>query len=230
MARNDKVSRKELLKEPDRILTRSRRLFAFILTHRVKAMAALGAIFAVTIIVSGFQFFAERQEARAFALLEDGREQFRTASRAQSAAEAYAAVRPHFESLISDHGNRNGGRLARLVFADMALRAADFDKAAELYSRALKDFGDDPALRDLVLSGLAHAHEGKGAPEAAIPYFERIAAGKDSFLKGDALFQLGRIHRDMGDPEKSREHFERLLEEFPDFVHAELVRERLGRS
>lgn len=228
MARK-KVSRKELLNEPDEILTHSRRLFAFLMAHRVKVLGALGVIFAVTIIVSGVQFFAERRESRAFALLEEGREIYRTAAEEKTPAEAYAAVEPHFDSLISEYGGQEGGKLARLAFADMAYEAGAYDRAVALYTQALEDFGDDPSLRDVTLSGLAYAHEGNGEPEAALRHFERLASGADSYMKSDALFQIGRIYAETGNLEKSRENYERLLEEFPDFAQAGLVEERLGR-
>jgi tetratricopeptide (TPR) repeat protein len=224
-----KVSRKELLKEPDEILTVSRRIFAFALTHRVQLLSALGAICAITLVISGVQFFAERREAEAFRLLKDGREEYRTVAGESSPAEAYAAVRDHFESLISAHGNRDGGKLARLAFADMAYEAGDHEAAVNLYAQALEDFGDDPALRNLVLSGLAYAHEGQGDSEAAVRHFERIASGTGAALKSDALFQLGRLYAEMGRSEKSRETYERLLEHDPDFLYADLVKERLGR-
>lgn len=224
-----KQSRKELLKEPDEILTFSRRLFAFAVTHRVQLLSALGVIFAITLIVSGVQFYAERQEAEAFRLLKEGREEYRTLASESSPAEAYAAVQDHFESLISAYGNRDGGKLARLAFADMAYEADDPDTAVELYTQALEDFGDDPSLRNLVLSGLAYAYEGQGDPEAAVRYFEQIASGTGSAMKSDALFQLGRLYAEMGQSEKSRETYERLLEDDPDFLYADLVKERLGR-
>ncbi len=224
-----KVSRKELLKEPDTVLTFSRRLFAFAYANRVQLLSGLGVLLALTLIVSGVQFYGERQEKRAFDGLRSGREQYQEALRDGAPAEAYQAVRSHFESLISEYGNKDGGKLARLVFADMALEADDFDAAAALYQEALADFGEESSLRNQALSGLAYAHEGKGEPEAAVEHFERIVAGNGAYLKSDALFQLGRLYEEQGQMEKSTETYERLLEEFPDFVYADLVQERLGR-
>ncbi len=224
-----KVSRKELLKEPDTVLTWSRRLFGFLLTHRVLLLSGLGVLLALTLIVSGVQFYAERKEARAFRELETGREQYRSALQEGSAAEAYEAVRSHFESLLSEHDGNAGGQMARLAFADMALEAGEFDVASKLYGEALTQFGENSSLQNQVLSGLAYAHEGKGEPEAAVRYFERIVSGPGVYLKSDALFQLGRIYADLGQTEKSTETFERLLADFPNFIYADLVEEELGR-
>lgn len=224
-----KVSRKELLKEPDTVLTWSRRLFAFVLTRRVQLLSGLGALLALVLIISGVQFFAERKESQAFRELEAGRAQYRTALQEGTAAEAYAAVRPHFESLLSEHGGNDGGQMARLAFADMALKAGEFDAAARLYGEALAHFGESSSLQNQVLSGLAYASEGKGDAEAAIRYFERIASGPGAYLKSDALFQLGRIYAELGRTEKSTETYERLLADYPNFTYADLVEEELGR-
>lgn len=228
MAKKEKKSRKELLKGPDEILTWVQRATRFVITYRVHLGVALGVVAMVAIISSVVGYYADRAEKSAFARMNDLVDRYEAKVAANEAPEAiYDAVAGDFQSLISEYGNRNGGKLARITFANIAHAAGKYDEALHIYEAALKDFRDVPYLRNIIWNGIAHAHVAKGDLAGASDFFQRIVDAGPSLLAADARFHLGEIYQKMGNTEKSRAAFEAFLENHPDSTLADAVREKL---
>jgi tetratricopeptide (TPR) repeat protein len=228
MAKKKKISRKKLLKEPDEFLTFSARLFQYTLEHKYQLLAALGGIVAVVLIVTGIQFYSLQRSKEAFALLEKSRARYEKLLGEKDAQTAYEEVKSDFEHILDKYGNKVGGKLARVMFADICYRAENLDQAIFLYEKALADF-QDPFIRNSIFSGLAYAHEKKQAYEKAAEYFEKIAASADPVLKGEALFNIGRLYAALGDHEKSQTAYQQLVAEQPDSIYIDLVKELVGK-
>ncbi|GBC63271.1 hypothetical protein DENIS_4265 [Desulfonema ishimotonii] len=229
MARN-KVSRKQLLKEPDQFLSVSRRIFNWLLGHRLQILGGLGVLFAVIIIGSAVRYFGEKSEDSAFAAMQKGIEQYQKALEADGPQKAWQTAEKDFQKIFDDYAGQNGGKLARLAYANMAYRSGEFDTAVTLYQKTLEDFGDNSSLKNIILSNLAYASEGKKDYAAALRYFEQITTGPDSLMKGDAFFHLGRLYAQTDDKARSRAAFEKLMADYPDSVYIELVKEAVAGS
>ena len=65
-----KKSRKELLKKPDEFITFSGKLIRFVADYQKHISYTLCAVVAVALVIIGYQFFAQRSEAKAFSMLE----------------------------------------------------------------------------------------------------------------------------------------------------------------
>ena len=228
MAKKKKISRKKLLKEPDEFLTFSARLFQYTLEHKYQLLAALGGIVAVVLIVTGIRFYSLRSAKEAFALLEKSRAKYEKLLTEKDSQAAYQEVKSDFEHILDKYGNKAGGKLARVMFADICHRAEELDQAILLYEKALADF-QDPFIRNSIFSGLAYAYEKKQDYKKAAEYFEKIAASDDSVLKGEALFNIGRLYAALGDHEKSQTAYQQLVTEQPDSIYIDLAKELVGK-
>ncbi len=224
-----KVSRKELLKEPDEFLTFSRRLMAFVLENQKPIAIGLGTVFGLIILFSLIGYFSEKSENQAFARLQEATRAYDQALEGKGSPEAaYEAVRSDFEALMDQYGNKEAGRIARMRFADIAYEAGDADQAIALYQKALNDFKGRPGIENLILSSLGYAHESRGELEKAAGYFEQITAAAGTLLKAEAYFNLGRLYEKLGEPQKSKAAFEKVISDYQDSVYADMVKEKLA--
>jgi tetratricopeptide (TPR) repeat protein len=228
MAKKKKISRKKLLKEPDEFLTFSARLFQYALEHKYQLLAALGGIVAVVLIVTGIKYYSLQKSKEAFALLEKSRAKYVKLLDEKDPQTAYEEVKSDFEHILDEYGNKAGGKLARVLFADICHRAENLDQAIFLYEKALADF-QDPFIRNSIYTGLAYAYEKKQAYKKATEYFEKIAASADPVLKGEALFNIGRLYAVLGDHEKSQTAYQQLVAEQPDSIYIDLAKELAGK-
>jgi tetratricopeptide (TPR) repeat protein len=140
---------------------------------------------------------------------------------------AYRAAAPQFEQLLKDYGGTGSGIIARYRFGNISYEAGKFKAAIELYSAALADCEDNAILKHQILTGLGYACEEAGDTESAVRYFGKLLQAEGSPMLDEALYNLGRLYRKLGDEVKSRENYQRLLENYPESIYVELVKEKL---
>ena len=223
-----KKRRKELLKRPDEFITFTGKLIRLVADYQKQISYALCAIVVVALGFLGYQYFAQRSEAKAFSMFENARSEYEILKKATSAEEAYRNVSDEFEHIIKKYGGNTAGKLARASFANISYNAGDYQKAIELYKPALNDFKDHPLIYHFILSGLGYAYQHLGDNGNAALYFEKVASISDSNIRDEALFNLGLLYERLGDRDKSSQAFQQILSNFPNSMYFDIVEEKLS--
>lgn len=223
-----KVTRKQLLKEPDEFITFSARLFQFAAKFKFQIVVFIGVGCAVLILVSGFVYFSKKSEEKAFSLMQQGITKYKTLLQTIGPAKAYQEVNTDFEFILKKYASKEGGKLTRVSYADICYRAGEYDKAISLYRQSLKDTGDHQPVKYLVLSGLGYSYAAKQEYQEAATYFQKIASGPESIMKDESLFNLGRIYHTLGNPEKSKESYQKIVSDHPDSIYIELAKAKVA--
>lgn len=198
--------------------------------QKVYVVSGLGVIFSVVIIFSGVRYFSEKAEISAFEQMEKSITRYKDLSPGTGAEKAYQDVRGDFETILDKYSQKYGGRLARIAYAHMAYMAGDFNRSAELYEQALREIEAYPSLKNIIISGLGYACEGKKDYPSAVKYFDMIASGSEPVLKAEAMFNLGRLYAEMGNADQSRAAFEKLITEYPDSLYKDIAQEKAARG
>jgi tetratricopeptide (TPR) repeat protein len=223
-----RVTRKELLKKPDEFITFTAKAFRFAETYKYQLTGLLTGLIILGLLAAGMRYFSNKAENAAFERLSRGRAKYQTLLKEMKPRKALAEVAGDFEKILANYSSKAGGKLARVIYANMCYQAGLLDKAIALYRESLKDFNSHPFMKNLILSGLGYAHEDKNDVASAMQYFDMVAAGSDSIMKGDALFHLGRLHAVRGDPDESMEIYKQLIADPQNSIYLELVKEKLG--
>jgi tetratricopeptide (TPR) repeat protein len=236
MAIKVKKSRKELLQEPDEFMVLSGRLMNFLRTYQQQVLFAVLGIFLILTTLAVVRFVSSRNEDKASRMWAEVKTTYQSvlqnqATGAGTAATeaALAAVDADFNQLIDQFGSKPSGRLARLNYAQLCLAAGKADLALPHFKACFTALGDDPAWREVVLSGLAHALVQTGQHAQAAARFEELLSGEGTVFKAEALFQLGWLYDKTGESEKSRKAYERLMADYPDSTYTELVRDQVSQ-
>ena len=225
-----KKSRKELLKKPDEFITFTGKLIRLFTDYQKQIYYTLCTAVVIALVIMGYQFFAQRSEAKAFSLFAKARADYETRQKATSAEEAYRSVSEEFQRIIKKYGGNAAGKLARASYANISYNAGDYQKAIELYKPALNDFKDHPLVYHFILNGLGYAYQQLGDDRNAALYFEKVASNTDSSIRDEALFNLGLLYEKLGDREKSVEAFQQLRSNFPNSMYFDIVEEKLAGS
>ncbi|QTA83653.1 Tetratricopeptide repeat-containing protein [Desulfonema limicola] len=223
-------NRKQLLKEPDQFISFSTKMMNYIIKHKIAVLSSTGIVFALIIIISGIRYFSIQEENKSFALMEKALARYETLEKEKGPEKAFEETQKDFQSIIDQYASRGGGRAARIAFANIAFQAKNFDKAVDLYKKALEDLSDDSSLKNMILSSLGYSYEGKNDYENAEKYFNMIVKGKDSLLKDDAVFNLGRIYAKMEKQDKSMEFYKKLVDEYPESMYIDMINEKISDS
>lgn len=221
-----RLTRKELLKEPDEFITTTGQIIRWTKANPKPIMYGVGAFLAIIVLVSLYGFYQDNRAQVSAELLSQILSKYRQASADGDPAQALAQVVPDFDRLIEKFDGQPAGKLGCLFYAHFSLKGKAPQKAAELYNKALKRLGDDPAMKPIILYGLASAHQAAGDTSEAISTYEKILSLETMTNKDSALFHLGRLYAEKGQPEKSREMFEKLAADYPDSTFAQMAKER----
>lgn len=222
------ATRKQLLKEPDQFITFSGKLIALGRSNFKAILICAGSILALLLAVVLVGQISDRNEKRASERVEKAVAKYSAALQDTDASTAYDRVKSDFTAIFDEFGSKNAVKIARVVYGDISYNAGDGDTAIVMYKRALDDFSQSTALKNIVLSGLGHATILKAEYPAAIRYFEMILADGEKTMKSGALFNLAWLYDATGDTGKSAALYEQFLAEYPDAMYSELVREKVN--
>lgn len=228
MAAAKKKSRKELLKEPDVVMTWSTRMLAVATAHKKDILIGLVCLLTAAALFSGYRYYGYRQEAQAGELLAQALADYERLRARESHASALQAVADDFERIIASYRSRANADAARLVYANLLYEAGNFAQAAEHY-RALRDrFAGFPLIRFQVIKSLAFSQAALTDAAGAARTFEEALAAADPRLADGVIYELGRLYARLGEDEKSQALFRRLLAEHPASTYAALVKEQIN--
>jgi tetratricopeptide (TPR) repeat protein len=224
-----RITRKQLLKEPDSFMTFSGKAIAFLRANQSQIGYALAGVVVVVIGFAIFWYFSSRSEDKAYALLYQGLSHYSEASAGGQGEHFDQVARESLGRLVKEYGSTTAGKVGWPLYGDVSYRATEFDDAVAAYENALKVFPDAPAWRPLIWNSLAYAYEGKKDFESAIQCWEKVVGFEGRLAKGEAYFNLGRMYEAKKNVQKAREAYEKVADEFPDSVHADVARGKLEK-
>jgi tetratricopeptide (TPR) repeat protein len=228
MARK-KVTRKQLLKEPDEFLTLSAKTIQWAQANSRQLSWTLAAILLLAIVFSAIRFFSVQAEAKSLVLLDQHKAAYEALLKKDGTPQkAYGQVKPSLEALIKKYNGKNGAKMATVFYADISYRAGQYDQAIGLYRRALDDYREEPAIHDLIVSSLAYAYQGKKDYPSALKYFQQLVDGPRTTLKPEALFNLAAVYAQSGDAAGEKEALQKIIAEYDNSIYAPVAREKLA--
>ena len=223
-----KKTRKQLLKEPDEFITFTGKAITFVTGYQKQISYMLCTIVAVALVFFGYRFFAQRAETKAFSLLGQIQSKYDTLIETSSETAAYGQVSEAFQSIIKKYDGNAGGKLARVIYANISYDARQYEKAIALYKQSLSDFKEDKFVYNMILSNLGHAYQRVGDEQNAAAYFEKAASATDSPVREEALFNLGLMYAKLGEAAKSQKTLQEILDNHPDSIYFDMVEEELS--
>jgi len=229
MAKKKRITRKQLLKEPDEFLTFSARAIQFMVNNRRPVLGVLIGIFVVVLAFAGFGYFSSLSERKAYAMFEQGRSHYLDGISGAKMPLFQERASEQFDAVLKKYPSTNAARLSLLVYADMSYHGGDYQKAIELYQKALDVFSEDDSIKKLIWNGLAHAYEAKKAYQSAADYFQKITDSPGDFMKGDAYYNLARMMEALNHQEKALEAYNKVLEAHPDSVGFHIAKDKVIR-
>ncbi len=222
------ATRKQLLKEPDQFITFSGKLIAFGRSNLKTILICTGSILVLLLAAATVRQMSDRTENRASELVEKAVAKYSAALQDTNPKTAYDRVKTDFTDMFDTYGSTTAVKLARILYGDISYNAGDADTAIAMYTQALGDFNQSPAMKNIVLSGLGYAYVLKKEYPQAIRYFEMFSADQEKNMQSGALFNLAWLYEETGEKEKSTALYKQLLADFPETMYGNLVREKVG--
>ena len=205
MARQ-RITRKELLRQPDQFITRSARVIEWAEANASSILYGVGAVILVGALVGGWFVWQANRHHRAETLLYEAINGNANTSQDNQVGALQALVRDYDHTPAATQAYWH---LGRLYFA-----RADYVAALEAYEQARHRLGDDPSglMHALISLNIAYAEEAQGACAQALEHFEAVVqAPTATWLRGEAYLGMGRCHEQSNTPEMAAEVYHRAL-------------------
>jgi tetratricopeptide (TPR) repeat protein len=186
-----KISRKELLKQPDQFLSATDKAMLFFSNNRSTVIGSIVAILVVGLSLVGYQNYQQSQtmkfEAMYFSMEEIVRIEGAKGSNPES---QLVKIRDE----ITDESHRNS---ASLLLADVYYQYGNFDKAKSTYQEVRNS--SQGLNHQMANVGLGYAHEAMGEFKKAIDLFKLAINTNDNFPLFQVYWSLARCHKNNKD-------------------------------
>jgi predicted negative regulator of RcsB-dependent stress response len=224
-----KVSRKQLLKEPDEFLTFSGRAAQFIRGHSrlfTYLGVAVGAGIIVYLAITTYMGYINKKGQTAYNtayyILAENADPEEDAQALKESAEL-------FQKVIDNYGM---SKVSRLAFPELAyLRMAErkYDEAIGLYLEFLSKVPDNSPYQSLARLALAACYEAKGELESAVESLSLVVDGPNDFFKEQAMLSLARVYRLDNQMDKAKIILEEFLDQFKSSPFLPIVKAHLAQ-
>ncbi len=220
-----RVTRKELLKEPDEFMTFTGKVIQFVRSYQQYIIYGTSFVILIGLIVSGYRYYHGWQERKSYTLLEEAIKRYEAMD---DKKENLSTAKQEFQTLVEKYSGYSGGKMGRVIYANICYDSGDYDLAIDQYKKALIDFADQPSFKTFIQSSIGYAYQAKKNYQAAAEQFEAMVSNPAIYMKDEALFNLGLLYAKLGKPEKSREAFQKIITDYADSSYVEIAKERLA--
>ena len=230
MANANRISRKELLNEPDEFITMTGKVVTWCREHEKELYTAGVIVALLVVIISGWSMFSARTENKASSMFSAAQAKYATILTKSDAKEAATATKAEFKNVAQEYSGTDAGKLAAAMVAQTAYDAGDYGEAIEWWNKALNAVSGDPIEKSKILIGLGYSYEQNADYDNALDNFNKVLEVKMGLGKEEAALALARIYEAKGDAGKSRQAYEKFAADYPDSAYAQMVQEKLAAS
>jgi predicted negative regulator of RcsB-dependent stress response len=186
-----KISRKELLKQPDQFLSSTDKAMLFFTNNRSTVIGSIVGILVVGLSLVGYQNYQQSQTMKFEAMYFDMEEIVKVEEAKGGNPESQLVK---IRDQISEKSHRNR---ASLLLADAYFQSGNFDKAKSTYQEVKNN---SRGLNNQMANvGLAYTHEAMGEFKKAIGLYRQTIDTNDNFPLFQVYWSLARCHENNKD-------------------------------
>ena len=191
MAKKIKITRKELLKEPDQFLSSTDKAMLFFKQNRSSVVGGVVGVMLLGLSFLGYQAY-EKSQTMKFESLYFKMEQIAEASekKGKKLQEQLIKIRDQIDE--GPHRNR-----ASLFLADIYFQYEDFDKAKSIYEEVRSN--SSGLNHEMAAVNLAYTYEAMGNLQKAIDLYKLAINSNSNFPLFQVYWSLARCHENNND-------------------------------
>jgi len=227
-----KITRKQLLKEPDEFLVFSRRMFNFALKNFQYVIGGLAGIILLALIIIGIIAWGQSSEKNGAIKLSEAKKIFMKALEKdpQNIEKAFKSAESAFENVLNNYDSTVAGKMGSIFYANLCYETGRFNKAILLYEKALEEFEETSSIYPLIRYNLSYAYVSNQDYEKGLKILEKEAFSPEGLLKDDSLFLLAIVYEKMDNLEKRNQIFDMIKTGNEEALFYEIVKNRLSDS
>jgi predicted negative regulator of RcsB-dependent stress response len=225
-----RVTRKELLKEPDEFLTTTGEVIRYV-RENPRLVTIVGILILVcALAVFGFFTYKKQQQAKSHELFEKASADYEALVAAQSPATSQQldALFDRFNAIAKDYPSFREGEMALLYCGHVLYQKGDYRGALERYSRLRSSDLAKSGLEPLIMYHIGSTRFALKEYEQAKGVFEDLAKDTNSPYRREAYAYIARIYEAMNKKKEAVQAYRQYLKMFPEAPDAAVVKARIA--
>jgi predicted negative regulator of RcsB-dependent stress response len=223
-----KITRKELLKEPDEFLTLSTKIIRHARLNPRMYTTGFAALIVIVLAVLGWFAYSRQQEVRSHELFEQAYASYeQLTNQGAPTSEQLDRVFQEFDRIAKEYGSRIGGEMALLYSGHVLYKKQDYKEALERYNRLQSSNLVQHGLGPLVTYHMAMTRMAMKEYEQALALFDQLSKDTLSPYRREAYSSIAKTYELMGKNKEAVQAYKQYLKMFPEAPDASFVKTRI---
>jgi predicted negative regulator of RcsB-dependent stress response len=226
-----KLSRKELLREPDEFITFSGKMLQYGREH-TRVVAILVIILVICVIgAAGVYTYQKQRKDQSHEMFEQAYRNYRavTLSSNPPSKEQLEQVFKQFDGIAKEYGSLLSGEMALLYSGHVLYKMKDFKGALERYEKMKSTHVAQSGLSSMLKYHIAMTYFALKDYEQAKSLFEQLSQNTDSPYLREAYASIAAIYEATDKKKEAVQAYRQYLKMFPQAPDAAYVRARIAR-
>jgi tetratricopeptide (TPR) repeat protein len=225
-----KITRKELLKEPDEFITTSAHIVEY--TRQNPKKVLIGAVTVILVALAAVGFYAYQRQAKLTShdLFEKALMDYQTLEMSPKAPtdEQLDKLLAQFEIIASGYPSFPPGEMALLYSGHVLYKKGNFLAALDRYTKMQTTSLVKEGLGPLILYHTAMTRFALKDYDQAILIFDQLSKDTDSPYRREAHAAIARIYEASGKNKEAVQAYRQYLKMFPEAPDAAFVKSRIA--
>jgi predicted negative regulator of RcsB-dependent stress response len=225
-----KITRKELLKEPDEFLTTTSQVIRYVRENpRVVTIGVALAVIAM-VVVFGVNSYMQQRGVRSHELFEAAQREFEIAMRSQAPVtpENLDKLLARFEGIATEYPSLPAGEMAVLYSGHVLYNKGAYQGALDQYTKMQSSSLVKGGLGPLVLYHVGMTRLALKDYDQALTLFDQLSKDINSPYRREAHASIARIYEMMGKNKEAVQAYRQYLKMFPEAPDADFIKTRIA--
>lgn len=224
-----KISRKELLKEPDEFLTASAQTIAYIRDNPRQVLLIALVVVACIAGALGYHAYSRHTAQVSHELVQAALRQYEViVSEKTAPPEKLDELLSRFEYISQHYPSSPAGEMALLYEGHILFKKNDFKAALEKYQKVESTSLANEGLRELIWYHIAKTYLAMGTYDKAMNLFEKLSKDTGSPYRREAYANIARVYELTERRKEAVQAYKQYLKMFPEAPDAAFVRARIA--
>jgi tetratricopeptide (TPR) repeat protein len=226
-----KLSRKELLREPDEFITLSGQVLRYCREH-TRLVTLLCVLLVICVIgAAGFYTYQKQRKNVSHELFEKAYKNYRLVTLAPEppSKEQLDQLFKQFDGIAKEYGSLLGGEMALLYSGHVLYKMKDFKGALERYTKMKSTQVAQSGLSSMLIYHIAMTYFALKDYEQAKTLFEQLSQNTDSPYLREAYASIAAIYEATDKKKEAVQAYRQYLKMFPKAPDAAYVRARIAQ-
>jgi predicted negative regulator of RcsB-dependent stress response len=225
-----KITRKELLKEPDEFLTTTGQVVRYVRENPRVVTIGCGLAVVVALMAFGVSTYLNQREARSHGLFDAAQREYETAMRSQAPApsENLDKLLARFEEIAKDYSSLPAGEMAVLYSGHVLYQKGAYQGALDQYTKMQSSTLVKGGLGPLVMYHVAMTQLALKDYDQALTLFDQLSKDINSPYRREAHASIARIYEMTGKTKEAVQAYRQYLKMFPEAPDAVFIKTRLA--